>query len=850
MILTFRHRYVASFIFSLFLSISISNITFAQACNRTQDSLALVALYDATGGANWTIPWILETPMDQWYGVILNDEGCVLTLDLDGNTEWPRLADGGNNLMGTLPSELFNLSNLEGLYLSQNNLSGPIPMEVGNLKSLRYLYIFESSLEGDIPSSITNLVNVEDLVLYNNKLSGNLPASIGDMRKLFSIWLSENDIEGSIPSSIGNLSNLEFLDLSKNEIEGDIPTSIGQLRNLSTLSLSENRLTGNIPTSLSLLTKLRTFGLSNNMLSGSLPADIGTNAPQFTRYDVSFNNLSGPIPKNIGNIRSSILSLLDLSHNNFTGPIPAELGLLEALVGGTLYLNDNNLSCFFPAELLRFCGNEFVSFSNNPLLPWEGDFTRFCARERQIGANCDDGNASTTGDVIDDNCNCASHREELNLIADESITVCGLDEAIVFSSVVGDSYRWSDGSTERNLTVSESGEYWLETSIDGQAFRDTIEVIIVNEVLDLGPDETICLGDGPAILSSSIAAEFYYWSDGSVTDQIVVDSTDMYWLEATIDQCVFRDTIDITVNGGGLGLAEEIYLCDQSSVTIGPIDDADSYIWNNGATTREIEVSDQGEYWLETDNEGCISRDTVTVFEQLDLEIDVNVRDCKNKLYTLSSGAIGETYRWNTGATTETIEVELSNTYWLEVKNGTCTQRDSLELFFDRFFEADFPENATPCVDEEYILGSQTTNSDLVWEDGFPDEERLIADDGNYKYSIISGGCTYSDSVNVAFIGCSVEDCPIYVPNSVSRQASLLDNTSFKVFPKCELDEFKMEVFDRWGSLLYRTFDLDSAWNMEKDNQQLNTGTYIVHITYLLSGDTVSRLLKKTFTIL
>jgi len=43
------------------------------------DSLALVELYNATDGANWTSPWVLTDPWTTWTGVVLNaNDSCVL----------------------------------------------------------------------------------------------------------------------------------------------------------------------------------------------------------------------------------------------------------------------------------------------------------------------------------------------------------------------------------------------------------------------------------------------------------------------------------------------------------------------------------------------------------------------------------------------------------------------------------------------------------------------------------------------------------------------------------------------------------------------------------------------------
>ena len=89
------------------------------------DRAALVALYNATDGANWTdnTNWLTNIPLGQWHGVSADAEGRVCALYLHGN-----------GLSGEIPEELGNLTNLVGLYLGYNQLSGEIPAELGNLR--------------------------------------------------------------------------------------------------------------------------------------------------------------------------------------------------------------------------------------------------------------------------------------------------------------------------------------------------------------------------------------------------------------------------------------------------------------------------------------------------------------------------------------------------------------------------------------------------------------------------------------------------------------------------------------------------------------------------------------------
>ena len=95
---------------------------FAFANISTQEKDALVAIYNATQGDNWTQSWDLNADVTAWQGLTIK-ENKVVAIDLSYN-----------NLVGSLPEELGNLTNLETLNLFRNNISGLISSTIGYLK--------------------------------------------------------------------------------------------------------------------------------------------------------------------------------------------------------------------------------------------------------------------------------------------------------------------------------------------------------------------------------------------------------------------------------------------------------------------------------------------------------------------------------------------------------------------------------------------------------------------------------------------------------------------------------------------------------------------------------------------
>ena len=151
----------------------------------TADRGALEALFDSTGGANWTnrTNWKTDAPLDQWYGV--ETHGLrVSGLGLGGWDETAR-RHVGNGLAGSLPAELGTLTDLGWLVIAGNSsLTGPIPAEVGSLTNLAYLTLEVNGLTGAIPVELANLKSLYRLNLLANRLTGGIPAEFGTLADL------------------------------------------------------------------------------------------------------------------------------------------------------------------------------------------------------------------------------------------------------------------------------------------------------------------------------------------------------------------------------------------------------------------------------------------------------------------------------------------------------------------------------------------------------------------------------------------------------------------------------------------------------------------------------------------
>lgn len=226
-------------------------------CNSI-DYLALKVLYQSTDGDNWfrNDGWEQVTGdnppancnLSDLFGVQLDNYGRVTQINLYNN-----------DLKGTLPPEIGDLSELTALYLSSVSLNGEIPIEIANLRKLKNLFFVASGISGTIPKELGQLRNLKDLRLSDNQLSGEIPIELTTLPNLNYLSLDDNQISGSIPPELANLSKLRWLSLSNNQLTGSIPAELSTLTRLQLLILSHNDLSGCYPTALGTLCDQLTY---------------------------------------------------------------------------------------------------------------------------------------------------------------------------------------------------------------------------------------------------------------------------------------------------------------------------------------------------------------------------------------------------------------------------------------------------------------------------------------------------------------------------------------------------------------------------------------------------------------
>ncbi|KAJ9679637.1 hypothetical protein PVL29_021535 [Vitis rotundifolia] len=341
-------------------------IHWPQAINKMPSSLT--ELYLSFTKLPWIIPTISISHTNSSTSL------AVLDLSLNGLTSsinpWlfyfssslVHLDLFGNDLNGSIPDALGNMTNLAYLDLSLNQLEGEIPKSFSI--SLAHLDLSWNQLHGSIPDAFGNMTTLAYLDLSSNHLNGLIPDALGNMTTLAHLYLSANQLEGEIPKSLRDLCNLQillFLYLSENQFKGSLPDLSG-FSQLRELYLGFNQLNGTLHESIGQLAQLQGLNIRSNSLQGTVSANHLFGLSKLWDLDLSFNSLTvnisleqsswGLLHVDLSNNQLSrelpkcweqwkYLIVLNLTNNNFSGKVKNSIGMLYQMQ--TLHLRNNNL---------------------------------------------------------------------------------------------------------------------------------------------------------------------------------------------------------------------------------------------------------------------------------------------------------------------------------------------------------------------------------------------------------------------------------------------------------------------------------------------------------------------------
>ena len=332
----------------------------------------------------------------------------------------------------------------------------------------------------------------------------------------------------------------------------------------------------------------------------------------------------------------------------------------------------------------------------------------------------------------------------------------------------GFNYNWNTGATSSHITTSNNGSYYATvTDSNGcTSFSDTAVVVVNSLPLDSiyvsNGNLTFCEGDS-AIVSGLLGLE-YLWNNGDSSNSITVKSAGSYW--ATVENAAGCQEVTDTLQVSVLTLPQDsidyqgnLVFCENDSVALlGEM--GLSYVWNNTSTSQNLWVGQSGSYWAQiTDSSGCSNYTdtlsiTVNTLPSDTIVISGSTTSCFGDTVLLS-GAQGLNYTWNTGDTTQSIEIIQSGVYELTVldNNGCSSVSDSVNVTFSPLpnDSITISGSTTFCNGDSVILQALETNASYTWNTSDTTAAIKVSQSGGYYLALTTpDGCMLmTDTINI-----------------------------------------------------------------------------------------------------
>lgn len=264
------------------------------------------------------------------------------------------------------------------------------------------------------------------------------------------------------------------------------------------------------------------------------------------------------------------------------------------------------------------------------------------------------------------------------------------------------SVLWSTGEIVPSIGNLSGGTYVVTVS-DGAGCTEVVTVVVTEpEVISATSSSTptncgTSNGNATVFASGGTPPYSYEWNDAAnqTTNNATGLSAGLYLVTITDDNnCELVKAVSVNnITAPELNIIGVDVSCagdSNGSATVEATGGASpyTYLWNDSAAQTSATATGlaEGEYGVVvTDNEGCISSETVTIghsFENPTVTLGPDLLIPQTTLpVTLDAGAGFITYTWQDTSAAQTFLAQTAGTYWVEVSDEHgCTGSDTLHI--------------------------------------------------------------------------------------------------------------------------------------------------------------------------
>ncbi len=330
-------------------------------------------------------------------------------------------------------------------------------------------------------------------------------------------------------------------------------------------------------------------------------------------------------------------------------------------------------------------------------------------------------------------------------VCEGSVTIFTDSSFITNGNIISWQWDFGDGDTSilQNPThlYTDTGTY-------------TVTLIITTDIGNTDTiSKTIYIFPSPnAYIDTSICEGETYFAGG----QYQTTAGTYYDTLTTINNC---DSIIITnlqvTEQPDVFLGNDTTLCQGESLLLDATTNNVTYLWQDGSTNPTFFATDEGTYWVVvTDSNNCSNSDTIdlsiSTFPVVDLGNDTLI--CEGDSLILDAGYQNVVYNWSTGDTTQTITVDTSGLYYVEISNVCGVANDSVQIELITLPAINLGSDTALCEGDSLLLDVTIDSAIYLWQDGSTNPTFNVTSQGVYWVEVTVFGCSKIDNIIVNYI--------------------------------------------------------------------------------------------------
>jgi gliding motility-associated-like protein len=269
-----------------------------------------------------------------------------------------------------------------------------------------------------------------------------------------------------------------------------------------------------------------------------------------------------------------------------------------------------------------------------------------------------------------------------------------------------------------------------------------------------------------------------------------------------------------------------------------------SYLWNTSPTQTNAIANNliAGNYTVTVSASGaCATTASINLVQPNTLggSIETTNELCAQKNGTAQILVIGGVapynYLWSNTSTTPAINNLSAGNYTVTIKDANNCMYTTSGIVKDSFnvLQLFLGKDTSFCPGNQLVLKAGNFSA-YQWQDFSNSSTYTVTTTGSYFVKVTdANGCTKSDTIKV-----TVDCTDIYFPTAFSpnKDPNKLNETFGPLGNLSSLTSFSMQVFGRWGQLIYSTNNPFAKWDGKQNGTDMDLGIYVWIAAYSINN--------------